>query len=412
VTAFRKALKERLHGRSRRRRWIYIPYDQLTDKVGPLAREDPRETGIVLVENPWKAARRPYHRQKLALVVANLRQFALEQAERGMDVRHFVANGPYRTALAAAARELGPMRVMRPAERELRHDLQPLFESGTLVQVPHEGWITSQADLLDSHPKGPPYLLERFYRAARLRYDVLMDGREPVGGRFNFDAENRHPWKPGDPEPPRMPSFPTDAVKQEVGDLIARNFARHPGRLDLDTLPTTARDAEQLWHCAALNCLPNFGRYEDAMSSQSSNLFHTRISALLNLLRLVPARVVHDTESLAIPIASKEGFIRQVLGWREFMHHVHDLTDGFRIAPAGSPVAEVPGDGGYAHWARQPCGCAMCRPMSRTGAHARPISAPRARCRPRTGAGRRGSTAWTALSKACGMRDGATTSHA
>ena len=73
------------------RRWLFVPYDQLSDRIGPLSREDPSELGIVLVENPWKAARRPYHRQKLALVLANLRHFAVEQAARGVAVRHIVA---------------------------------------------------------------------------------------------------------------------------------------------------------------------------------------------------------------------------------------------------------------------------------------------------------------------------------
>ena len=354
MSAFRKALHERLTGASKRRRWIYVPYDQLTHEVGPLSREDPRDVGIVVVENPWKAARRPYHRQKLALVLTNLRQFALEQAERGVAVKHIVVNGPYRDAFPALVNETGPIRVMRPAEYELRQDLRPLLESGALVEVPHEGWLSSIEVLLESHPKGPPYLLERFYRAARQRYQVLMDGKDPVGGRFNFDAENRHPWKSGDPVPPELPRFPVDAIKAEIGDLIERRFIRHPGRLDLETLPTTAGDAQRMWRWATSHCLPNFGRYEDAMSTQSSGLFHTRISALVNLMRLVPAQVVRDAEALDIPIASKEGFIRQVLGWREFLHHLHELTDGFRTIPAGSPVDAHPGDGGYSHWAQQP----------------------------------------------------------
>ena len=72
------------------RRWLFVPYDQLTDKVGPLAREPARELGVVLVESPWKAGRRPYHKQKLALVLTSLRHSALEQAQRGVAVRHVV----------------------------------------------------------------------------------------------------------------------------------------------------------------------------------------------------------------------------------------------------------------------------------------------------------------------------------
>jgi (6-4)DNA photolyase len=98
------------------RRWLYVPYDQITDRIGPLSRENPKILGIVLVENPWKAARRPYHRQKLALILANLRHFALEQGQRGVAVRHVVTRGPYRTALEPLVKELGPLQVMEPLD--------------------------------------------------------------------------------------------------------------------------------------------------------------------------------------------------------------------------------------------------------------------------------------------------------
>ena len=84
---FTAALAER-NSDPQDRRWLYIPYDQLTDRIGPLSNEDPHELGIILIECPAKAARRPYHKQKLALVLANQRRFALEQAERGVAVRH------------------------------------------------------------------------------------------------------------------------------------------------------------------------------------------------------------------------------------------------------------------------------------------------------------------------------------
>ncbi|HYO82188.1 MAG TPA: cryptochrome/photolyase family protein [Bryobacteraceae bacterium] len=355
-------MKERLTGPGDRRLHVYVPYDQLTDEFGPLSRTDPRDLTIWLVENPWKAARRPYHRQKLALVIANMRQFALEQAERGVDVRHIVVNGPYRTAFLDASM---PIHVMRPAEHELRQDLRPLLESGAMVELPHEGWLTSADVLTSTHPKGPPWLLERFYRAARQRYNVLMNGSDPAGGRFNFDAENRHSWTAGkDPVPPELPKFAVDPIKREVGDLIEQHFSRHPGALELEAVPTTAMDATRLWNWAKAHCLANFGRYEDAMSERSSSLFHTRISALVNLSRLAPVRVVRDAEALDVPIASKEGFIRQVLGWREFMHHVHELTDGFRLLPAGTAVLDKPGDGGFA--------TATGRPWLSTGAEGDP----------------------------------------
>lgn len=344
-SAFARALRDRASD-PRGRRWLFVPYDQLSDAVGPLAREDPGTLGIVLVEAPAKAARRPYHKQKLALVLANLRHFALEQAARGVAVRHVVADGSYADALAPLAAALGPLRAMEPAERELRADLAPLVRSGGLELLPHEGWLTTRADFDAAFAGKKRWRMDTFYRHVRRRTGILMDGAEPRGGRFSFDTENRKPWR-GDPPAPEPPRFRPDAVTQEVGELVATRFARHPGRLDLATLPATARDAETAWEWARRACLPHFGPHEDAMSSASRTLFHTRISALLNNLRITPQRVVAEAAAQDLPIASQEGFVRQVLGWREFLRHVHTATDGFRRLPDGASVPLAP-DGGAA----------------------------------------------------------------
>ncbi len=333
------------------RRWIFVPYDQLTDRIGPLSREDPKTLGIVLVENSWKAARRPYHKQKLALILANLRHFALEQVERGVAVRHVIAEGPYATALEPLIPELGPLQVMEPAERELRADLEKLVSQGSLQLISHEGWLSNTEQFQNSDTKAPPWKMDTFYRFMRRATGVLMEGEKPVGGKYSFDAANRLTWR-GKPPVPDPPSFPRDPVKEEVGELIERSFAHHPGRLNLDALPATIRDAEKLWSWAKAECLPLFGPYEDAMSHRSRSLFHTRVSSVLNIHRLLPSRVVADVADLKLPLESKEGFIRQVLGWREFVRHVHEATDGFRNLPGGrTPVEKAPGDGGYERWA-------------------------------------------------------------
>ncbi|MEM8963039.1 MAG: cryptochrome/photolyase family protein, partial [Acidobacteriota bacterium] len=170
------------------RRWLFVPYDQLSDEIGPLAHEDPRSLGIVVVENPHKAAQRPYHRQKLALVLANLRHFALEQAERGVAIRHVVANGPYRRALRPLIDELGPLLVQRPAERELRRDLAPLMASGGIQELPHEGWLTTTEDFVQGAGTRPPWRMDRFYRHVRQRSGILMENGKPIGGKYSFDS--------------------------------------------------------------------------------------------------------------------------------------------------------------------------------------------------------------------------------
>ena len=236
-TYFGKELKRLQRGlKTAGRRWIYVPYDQMTDAVGPLSRENPEHLGIVLVENPWKASRRPYHKQKLALILANLRHFALEQARRGVAVRHAVTRGPYRTALEPLVKELGPLRVMEPAERELRADLEPLVKAKAIEFIPHEGWLTTRDQFFSGAGESPPWRMDSFYRHMRRETGILMKGGKPEGGKVSFDQENRLAWK-GDPPAPSPPAFPRDPIKEEVGRLIEQFFPHHPGRLDLDHLP-------------------------------------------------------------------------------------------------------------------------------------------------------------------------------
>lgn len=354
MSRFARALADRQPDPSGRR-WIYVPYDQLTDAVGPLADRDPDELGIVMVESPWKASRRPYHRQKLAVILANGRHFALEQAARGVAVRMVVADGPYHRALEPLIDELGPLTVMRPAERELRADLAPLVASGGLEEVPHEGWVSTDDDFTSSQKPRPPWRMDAFYRQIRCRTGLLMEDGKPVGGKYSFDADNRKPW-PGEPPAPDPPRFEPDELTVEVAELIDARFDHHPGEVDLGALPATADDAERLWRWAGEACLPTFGPYEDAMSHASRGLFHTRISPLLNILRLLPARVVADVAAMDLPLASREGFLRQVVGWREFVYRVHERTDGFRELPGEEPppIEPNPGDGGWARWTGRP----------------------------------------------------------
>ena len=216
MTAFARALDEHAPRGTGPRRWLFVPYDQLTAELGPLSREPPSELGIILVECPQKAERRPYHKQKLALVLANLRHFAIEQAARRVAVRHVVAATDYASALLPLAAELGPLRMMEPAERELRVELAPLVGSGALEVVPHEGWLTTDADFAAAAAKGatggePPWRMDRFYAAVRRRTGILMDGDKPRGGRMSHDAENRKPYR-GSPPAPLPPRFTADAI--------------------------------------------------------------------------------------------------------------------------------------------------------------------------------------------------------
>ena len=311
------------------RRWVCVPYDRLNAECGLLHGTTPADTGLVFIESTAKAARRPYHKKKLALVLANERHFALEQAERGFKILYVTTDEPFGDALVSLGKErrIGRFVTSTPAERELRQDLRV----APLDYVEDTTWMSTEADFDPLFPSGGPYRMDRFYRHMRERTGLLVQRGKPLGGKWSHDVENRKAWK-GSPRPPTRPRFVPDALTREVLDLVARRFSTHFGTLDGFDLPVSAADAETSW-AFARTLLPLFGPYEDAMSVAEPDLFHTKVSALLNLGRLSPARLctdaAEDHHAGRLPLPSAEGFIRQILGWREFVRHVHRVTDGF-----------------------------------------------------------------------------------
>ena len=322
------------------RRWVYLPYDQLHRDLGLLADIPDDQLGVVLIESTWKTDRRPYHKQKLALLLSSQRHFALELQALGVAVRYQIGARSPAEILLQEAEALGPIDVMDPAERELRKHLEPLTERGLLRVHPHGGWLTDASDFQAATEGRAAWRMDAFYRQVRRRYRWLMEASgKPVGGRWSLDSENRQPWRgvPAAPEPPR---FSPDPITLEVIELIERKFGGHPGQVDPGQIAASDSEVEQLWAWVLEHCMESFGPFEDAMSTDSLQLFHTRVSGLLNIHRLMPKRVLEDVLALDIPLNSKEGFVRQVGGWREFVRHVHRETDGFRVYPGSSGSGE------------------------------------------------------------------------
>ncbi len=326
---FSRTLRQAQDQRSKAGRQVwYVPYDQLNLDFGPWSQVTPREGHLILLESPGKAARRPYHRQKLAFILANQRHFAIEAARRGFAVT-YLSGESYAGMLRDLIPITGPIRLQRPAEWELRHELRELVDVGQLVVVPHQGWLSTPQDFVDAVGRDGPWRMDSFYRAMRKKTGFLMKSGKPEGGKFSHDGDNREPWR-GDPPAPPAPRYPVDPIKLEVAALVNSQFAEHPGQIDLEALPATQADAEAAVQFAFDSALPWFGPYEDAMSETSSGLFHSRLSPLLNIHRVLPRALIERLLSTPLPLSSKEGFLRQVLGWREFVRHVHERTEGFR----------------------------------------------------------------------------------
>jgi deoxyribodipyrimidine photolyase-related protein len=339
---------------ARSRRWIYVPYDRLHDGVGPLAQSDPKDTVVVMMESRAKGTRRGYHKKKLVLVLSAMRHFALEQAERGCRVVYGASPTSFADGLFELQKkwEWKELVVNRPAERELRIELRTAKEEGLRIRaVTDDAWLTSTEDFegvfgkadAEREGSGRKYLMDGFYRAMRKKTGLLMERGKPVGGKWSYDAENRKPFRNEVPVPDR-PSFAPDEITREVIALINQRHPEHFGATDGFDLAVTRAQAEAVWQFALGKLLPYFGPWEDAMSTAHPDLFHSMTSPLINLTLLRPRDVVEQTAEAhaqgLIPLASAEGFIRQILGWREFMRHIHEATDGFRtLAPTKTPMA-------------------------------------------------------------------------
>lgn len=328
------------------RRWIYVPYDRYTDRTGPLNEQPAQNTGIVIVESTAKALRRPYHKKKLVVLISNMRHFALEQAARGVSVLYHFSPESHGTALRNLQRErkLPPLICMTPAERELRLDLTQAIEQGLKLEfVEDTTWASQTADfttVYGNYKPGKAYVMDRFYRHMRQQTGILMRSGKPVGGKFSFDAENRNPYK-GEVPTPRFPEFAPDEITQEVIALVEDTYAHHFGSTAGFNLPCSQADADSFWSFFLEHALEHFGRFEDAMRDDELQLFHSKTSVLLNLGRLLAIDLIRDVAAAAeegtAPMASAEGFIRQLLGWREFMRHLHEQTDGYRLLAGHVP---------------------------------------------------------------------------
>ncbi len=324
----------------RNRRWIYIPYDRFTDRTGPLTEQPPADTGIVIVESTAKALRRPYHKKKLVLLISNMRHFALEQAARGVSVLYHFTPGSHGQGLLDLQRRraVPHLTTTIPAERELRLDLAYAVQEGlALDQVTDTTWLSQTEDFTGVYgawAPGKSYVMDRFYRRMRQKTGILMERGKPVGGKFSYDPDNRNPYK-GEVPIPRPPLFAPDRLTEEVIDYVSGQYAHHFGSIANFFLPCTQADCDALWRFGLRDLLPYFGPFEDAMRDDEQQLFHSQTSPLINLARVLPLTLVQDVAAAAaegsVPLPSAEGFIRQLLGWREFMRHLHEQTDGYRL---------------------------------------------------------------------------------
>jgi deoxyribodipyrimidine photolyase-related protein len=346
------------------RHLILILGDQLDLDSSAFKDFDPQQDRVLMIEAFEESTHVWSHKVRTALFLSAMRHFAAALRERGwpLDYRSLDEHGDKTLAdgLLAAIAQHAPTRVVgvEPGDWRVREQIENAIKS--IAGDAHSVWAQGTKSLKnsakssagatptlewreDTHflcslpefrkwaSKYKSLRMEFFYREMRQRYKVLMtkDG-EPVGGQWNYDAENRKGFgKSGPQGVPTPPVFKQDAITKDVLALVDQHFAEHPGSLARFNWPVTREQALVALDHFVDKRLPHFGPHQDAMWTGLEFGWHSLLSSSLNLKLISPLEVIQAAERAyekrGLDLAGVEGFIRQVLGWREFMRGVYFL---------------------------------------------------------------------------------------
>ena len=298
---------------------------------------DVGQDGLVMTEALEEASYVSQHKKRLVFFFAAMRHFAEEQAALGRPMIYHRLDEPaapetLAEGLKRAIETHRPERVLvvKPGDHRVQTALKTACERfGTPLEVLEDRHFLTQPEDFQALRAGRKrFLLEDFYRAQRKRTGWLMHGDKPEGGQWNFDKDNRKPFgRDGPGLVPRRLEFPADAITEEVISMVAARFPDAPGTLDGFAEPVTREDAEAALSDFIDNRLGQFGDYQDAIATGQVTLYHSRISAVMNVKLLDPrqacvAAIAAWAEGRA-PLNAVEGFVRQILGWREFVRGVY-----------------------------------------------------------------------------------------
>ena len=311
--------------------------DQLGRSISSLRGLDVTEDVVLMLEVHQETTYVRHHKQKLVLVLSAMRHFAESLRREGLRVDYIqledAANTGSFTGELQRALQRHPVDrivVTEPGEWRVLMAMQGWEKDfGIPVEIREDDRFFCTRDEFSAWSQGrKTYRMEYFYRHLRRKLGWLMAGDEPLGGRWNFDGENRKALPPGVAVPPRQ-SFPPDAITRDVMALVARRFPEHFGDLDSFGWAVTREEALSALQRFITVCLPQFGDFQDAMRAGEDWLFHSALSPYLNLGLLGPREVCEAALAAhrqgTAPLASVEGFLRQILGWREFVRGIYWL---------------------------------------------------------------------------------------
>ncbi|WP_022704045.1 cryptochrome/photolyase family protein [Pseudorhodobacter ferrugineus] len=313
------------------KRLVLILGDQLTPDIAALKAADPARDIVVMAEVRAEGTYAPHHPQKIALILTAMRKFAVQLRKAGWQVAYSRLDDPDNSHTITGeclrrATEFGASEMLatRPGEWRLIEALEALPLKTHMLE--DDRFIASHAEF-DAWREGRKQLrMEWFYRDMRRKTGLLMEGDKPVGGQWNYDAENRKRAKP-DLLRPKPLRFEPDEMTEEVSTLVEAQFPKHFGRLRPFHWATDRAGALQALEYFTTHSLPRFGDEQDAMLSDDSLLSHSLLSPYLNIGLLTPIEVCQAAETAwktgRAPLNAVEGFIRQIIGWREFVRGIY-----------------------------------------------------------------------------------------
>ena len=316
----------------------FVLGDQLSRRVAGLRGIDTARDVVLMAEVQAEATYVRHHPKKIAFLFSAMRHFADALRRDGVTVDYRRLDdrdnrGSLRDELVAAVERHRPERVVvtAPGEWRLLEDMRGWeTAAGVPVEIRDDDRFVASPERFAAWAAGRRQLrMEYFYREMRRETGLLMDGPDtPAGGRWNFDAENRQRL-PESLKPPPPRRVAPDAVTREVIDLVRRRFDNHFGELEPFWFGVTAEDAERALEVFVAHALPLFGDYQDAMKQGEKTLYHSVVSLYLNAGLLDPVAVCRRVETAYrsgdVPLNAAEGFIRQIIGWREYMRGLYWL---------------------------------------------------------------------------------------
>ena len=321
------------------RRLVFVLGDQLDESSSALDEFDPETDIIFMAEVAQESTKVVSHKARTVLFLSAMRHFRDSLRSAGKRVEYLELDAPdnpgtLEGALELAVKRFNPALVLwvEPGEYGVKRAVgSKVRELGVPFTETIDRHFLTTVEEFRAFAKGRKMLrLEHFYRPARARFKILMDGDEPAGGEWNYDTDNRGSFgKQGPGLLPAPRAFIPDTITRDVIALVERKFPNHPGDLSKFDWPVTSAEAELALEDFIENRLSEFGQYQDAIWMGQPWLYHSRLASSMNLKLLDPRKVLKRAEAAyragKAPLASVEGFIRQILGWREYVRGVYWL---------------------------------------------------------------------------------------